>query len=760
MSATNRTVPEWGKTIGWVDEPRSEGILSGALHVAGWALSTAGIRAVEVRIGARVLRARYGLPRHDVAAVRAGYPDNPRSGFALSEDLSGDPAPPGIDRRTLEVVAIAGDGTEVLLGRRSLVEAAVHARWSFVERGPSAPFYLVPATSGVSAGGATGLEAWYAAHVSSTAQIGMRVPILYLRTTAGAAGDYRFDPQFDVARTSGARPVADDALAPVLAHARAHRLPVLVTLNGGIWADASGTCPEWDVNDRLEEDVANCQWNERGEVMPDDCLKHLPGSQQAPELARALTLNVYARTVRAYKRRNLQQAARHVVAFLRDAPDLLIGVNLDPDVYINPFFGEAQWYDYNPGTLAQFRHWLAGTGPYAGDVRGDVPDLSRYRRAAPLTLAEISALARRPFASLDDVDPPRTFPREPGRAYWNDPWMREWEHFRRHLVALHYDELARWLVEAGVPRDRIWSSQGLMAPDGDALPLALSLTSPVKNHDSGGVTIEGSKPRDGHLGAIVYGAAATNEMPMENGRALYSTLASVDPDFAIVEFNTADLRHPERRPTYAQAYRALRDLWNAGARFVSPMAWNGSNGLHADSDEYVTFTAWRNTPLEEAARDFLLARSGLPRGSRLWTFGTQVHADDDGFTIDAGAMRALRGALELTADDGGRVALLSPPDLALAATTIESFVVGLEDVRGDATLEVDARPSIDAPWAPIARSAVCRARRTAAGLLLPASLPAVPDARDVGQMRIAIALAPRAHCVLCRVAILRRTQPN
>src|SRR6478609_5012324 len=82
--------------------------------------------------------------------------------------------------------------------------------------------------------------------------------------------------------------------------------------------------------------------------------------------------------------------------------------------------------------------------------------------------------------------------------FWNDPWVHEWEVFRRHLVSLHYDELAQWLVEAGLPRDRIWSSQGLMAPAEGCTPLALKITSAVANYDSGGVSIEGSKPRDGH----------------------------------------------------------------------------------------------------------------------------------------------------------------------------------------------------------------------------------------------------------------------
>ena len=89
--------------------------------------------------------------------------------------------------------------------------------------------------------------------------------------------------------------------------------------------------------------------------MPDDYLKNLPGSQDAPELARSLTFNVYARDVRHYKKRNLQQAAQLIVAFMRAHPELFVGVTLDPDTYINPFFDEKQWYDYNPGTLRQFR---------------------------------------------------------------------------------------------------------------------------------------------------------------------------------------------------------------------------------------------------------------------------------------------------------------------------------------------------------------------------------------------------------------------
>jgi hypothetical protein len=749
MLPGNATLP----IIGWIDEPASEGIVGPAVRVTGWALAASLIRAVELRMDGLVLTARFGLPRRDVADVRPGYPDNPNSGFEFDVRLDAHPAPPGVDRRRMTIVAVARDGSEALLGERTLVESRVHARWRFATRDDVQPFYLLPAVSGVATGGAHAMNTRYAAYTSSTLRTGMRVPILYLRTTLGAAGDYGFDADFDVARQSANRPVADDSLANVLAQSLMLQVPVLVTLNGGIWSDAGGTAPAWDLTDKLEEDRANCQWNERDEVMADDYLKDLPGSHAAPELARALTLNVYAENVRRFKKRNLQQAAQPILAFMREHPDLFVGVNLDPDVYINPFFAESQWYDYNPGTLRQFREWLQGAGPYGVNRGSALPDLVSLRRNPPLSLDAVSRLARRTFATWDDVDPPRVFPRSGDVRYWDDPWVREWETFRRHLVSLHYTELAQWLVEAGLPSDRIWSSQGLMAPADKCMPLALRVTSAVKNYDSGGVSIEGSKPRAGHLGAILYGDAATNSVAMENGSTLFATLAAIDAEFAIVELNTADLRHPRRHPTYADAYRAWRDVWNTGARFVSPMAWNGADGAHASDAGYVTFTAWRNTPLEEAARDFMLARSGLPRGTKLWTFGTQAHADDDGWTADAGALTPSPGALTLDASWRGVVTLHSPRGLALPGARIDGFVVGVMPDAGIARIEVAVRSATSARWQRMARCAGRAIEWVDAGAWLRATQA---TAAPVDQLRIVFDVARKRRITLTRVAILMR----
>ncbi|HEV2218995.1 MAG TPA: hypothetical protein VGV08_00415 [Casimicrobiaceae bacterium] len=746
-------------TIGWIDEPAAEGIIGARVRIAGWALDALGVASVEIRHAGVRHAARLGRARHDVAVVHPGYPDGGFGGFEFEGPLGREDANPRVSRSRLEVVAIARDGRETLLGTRSVIAAEslqtwrdFHAPTAGDERNGNA-FFLLPALSGIPAGSAEGLDARYLPYLSPTIRIGMRVPILYLRTTRGAGGDWAFDPDFDVGRTHGERAVAEDSLAALLADAVARGLPVLVTLDGGIWADASGTVPEWDINDRLEEDIANCQWNERDEVMPDDWLKHLPGSRAAPELARALTLNVYATSVRRYKRRNLQQAATGVVAFMRGHPDLFVGVNLDPDVYINPFFSEGQWYDYNPGTLRQFRHWLAGTGPYAGPTLPGLPDLSSWRRARPLSLEEAAARARRPFATWDDVDAPRSFPRDPAAPYWKDPWVHEWEMFRRHLVTLHYDELAQWLIDAGVPRDRIWSSQGLMAPWEGCMSLALRESSPVRDYDSGGVSIEGSKPRNAHLGAIVYGPAATNEMPMENGRSLYATLADIDPGFGIVEFNTADLRKPRSHPTYADAYRALRDLWNAGARFVSPMAWNGSNGLARDDPGYAPHTAWRNTPLEDAALDFLLARTGLPLGSLLWTFGSGHYADDDGWVAVAGSSVASAGGLMLVPDAGHAVALESPGDLRIDRQRMTTVVAGLPVDADVGEIRVLMCIGADPQWIVAAAASDTSLKRCSAGIAI--ALARVASGERAHRMRIEFRFADPRRVALSRIAVLR-----
>jgi hypothetical protein len=721
-------------TIGAVDAPSSEAIVGTAVHISGWALDPKGIRGVEIRLDGHAYVARYGIARPDVAQVKPGYADSAASGFVFDGDF----APLTPQRHELTIVAVNHAGTETVLARKGLVPPAALEQWRplylqrHAERAP--PFYIIPALSAIGLGGAAELETAYKEYLSPTFRVGMRVPILYLRTTLGAVHDWVFDPNWDIEKRCGDRRIAEDSLSMTMSHAIARKLPVLFTLNGGIWADAGCDVPDWDANDHLERDTANCQWNEKNEVMPDDFLKHLPGSTDAPELARSLTFNIYATQNRHYKRRNLQAAARMVMAFARDHPELFIGIALDADTYLNPFFDEKQWYDYNPGTLKQFREWLRGSGPYAGKPPPGVPDLSRYRRKQPLSLADVRTLSGKPWRTWDEVDPPRAFPRE-GKPFWEDPWTHEWEVFRRHIVHMHYEDLSQWLVEVGVPKSRIYSSQGFIAPYPTAFPFALHIESPSKNYDTGGMSVEGAIPRNAHLGAIVYGQSAINNIRVEGDANLFATFHQMDPGWAVGEFNTADFRTAKELPSYAMGYRALREMFNYGARFASPMAWNGSNGINAGQPGYVSFTAWRNTPLEDAMRDFAVAHAYVAVGARLWTFGSSRYADPDGWTVAGGAPPvAGNGYIDIAPRDGDAV-LLSPTPLALARGETDLLVLGL-DPAAVAAVEVDARAPNGA-WLPLAlRRATSGLAVTTAGLSVPLAWPASLAVAD--QIRVSL----------------------
>ena len=496
--------------------------------------------------------------------------------------------------------------------------------------------------------------------------------------------------------------------------------------------------------------------------MPDDYLKDLPGSQEAPELARSLTFNVYAAKVRHYKKRNLQQAGRLLAQFAREHPDLFVGVNLDPDTYINPFFAEKQWYDYNPGTLRQFREWLAGTGPYAGHPAPGVPDLRAYRRAKPLTLGEVNAIAGKHWRSWHEVDPPRAFPRDTAngaRPFWQDPWVREWEVFRRHLVHLHYDELAQWLVEAGISRERIWSSQGLMAPRGDAMPFAIDLDSPPRNYDSGGMSIAGAKPALGHLGVILYGEGG-RQRRADGQRQVALRDARRGRSAAGRSSNTTRRTCATRacRPTYAAGYRGLRDMWNFGARYVSPMAWNGSNGVYAGQPGYSTFTAWRNTPLEEAARDFLLARAGLPLGALLWTFGTPPHADGDGWTAEVGTIALGRGYLTMRPMPTTASCWCRRRDCRRRCATRETIRAGLDGHAGLRRVRIQARRAPDGGWETLADASGAALRTTAAGIAVTRN--ATARGAPVDQLRIEMSSRRTRRGNLTRIAAIPARVPQ
>ncbi len=737
--------------IGSVDAPVSEAIIDTTLRISGWSLDPAGIKGVEIRVDGQPHAARYGIARPDIAAAKPGFPDSAAAGFEFVGDF------PRLDpiRHSVNVVAIDRTGHEAILDRKSLIPPRAMDAWrNLLDAHPALadrPFHFLMMTSGVASGGAAEVDSAYRVYLSRTASVGIAVPILYLRTTRGASGDWIFDPDFDLRRMCGSRVVAEDNLHGVIQYAIDKHLPVQFILNGGIWADASCDTPEWDVNDSLEQDVDNCQWTQDNVIFADDYLKNLPGSTNSPELARTLTYNVYAGKVRHYKRRNLQAAARIIATFARAHPDLFVGVVLDADTYMNPFFIQnhmLEIFDYNPGMLKQFRHWLAGTGPYAGKPEPGVPDLSHYRRPHPLTLRDVNRLAGKHWSSWDDVDPPRSFPGSPyqpaapGQALiWDDLWYQEWQVFRQHVIALHYDDLSQWVHETGIPKDRIFSAEGFISPDPGQSPFALHITSRGQNYDTSGVSIEGSIPSAGHLGAVLYGDTAENRTEMEGPHSLFAAYSRMDPGWAVVETNATNLKKALEQPRYAQSYHAFRDMFNFDAQEVSVMAWNGSNGLFAGQPGYLPYTAWRNTPAEAAMRDFMVTHANLPRGARLWVFGAPGYPDDDGWRLDQGKVYARGSYLDLEFDDN-KATLLSPSDQVIRTAATDFVVLGLRDAAALASVQVFARVDETSPWiaigAPVVASDI---KHVEPGIQVPLAWPDSLLAKDtiVSEMKVVMA---------------------
>jgi hypothetical protein len=740
---------EQPSTIGHIDQPAAGVITDPEMVVSGWTLSKSGTRRVEIIVDGRErIEADIGVARPDVEGSLPGFPGNDKAGFDAKVALGHLP----MGRHEIEIVVVDMDGVATVLGRRVYVNQSFRNLWAdlLAARGhrPDEVFHFVFATSRLADGGGAEIDTEYAPFLSDTMKVGVRVPILYMRTTKGPANDYSFDPDFDTSRTCGTRRIAEDSLNGVLKWSIEHQLPVLFTLNGGIWGDAACDVPDWDVNDFLEQNPLNCQWNEHDEVMPDDFLRHLPGSQDAPELARALTLNVYAEKVRHYKKRNLQQAAATIQSFAAAHPHLFIGVSLDPDVYMNPFFDGKQWYDYNPGTLRQFREWLQGKGPYAGQPRGAAPDLSKYRIANPYTLETVNRIAPRRARSWSDVDPPREF--KPAETMLKTPWAAVWERFRRHVVDLHYDELSQWVADSGIDSSRIFSSQGFNAPGKMIEPFPVRIDSPPKNYDTGGMSVQGALPARGHLGAILYGESAINNIRMEAKDSLFRVFRDFDRGWAVVEYNTADVRTPQILPDASRGYAGLRDILNFGAVLVSPMAWNGSPGPEAGKPGFVAYTSYRGAPLETAARNLMVHRANLPRQARLWGFGLGTVRDNDGWTALLPAVTETTGSgLKLTWKRG-RARLDSPSALDFRTSELDLIVLAMRDAPPDLRISVQGRDRGGEVWRRLTDPLrVAELQHARAGTLVP--LP--HSRRQVEQLRLILQSERGGALTIERIAL-------
>jgi len=169
----------------------------------------------------------------------------------------------------------------------------------------------------------------------------------------------------------------------------------------------------------------------------------------------------------------------------------------------------------------------------------------------------------------------------------------------------------------------------------------------------------------------------------------------------------------------------------------------------------VSFTAWRNTPLEDALRDFAVAHAYVPLGTRLWTFGSARHADSDNWRASTGALTPGNGYLDVTPTDGAAV-LLSPGPLALSRGETDLLVVGIDPKAVD-SISVEAWGGVDG-WVTLAAPRpAANLVTTPAGVSVALAWP--PKLASTEQFRITLGLRSPArirHVALYpRIANLR-----
>ena len=173
-----------------------------------------------------------------------------------------------------------------------------------------------------------------------------------------------------------------------------------------------------------------------------------------------------------------------------------------------------------------------------------------------------------------------------------------------------------------------------------------------------------------------------------------------------------------------------------------------SPGFHAH-------TAYLNTPLEAAVRDFLAEYAGLPRKALYWPFGNEGHASDDGWhKVDSDTL--------LWADKGSLrwrhptmlLKLMSPSELAIDPSVHRTLLLGTRWKGRLRSIGVEFKDAADAGsgWqsatAPLPVSSLTK---DDAGWVVPLSWPL--DSQPE-QIRLLLQTGSQGEMIIDQIAIL------
>ena len=262
------------------------------------------------------------------------------------------------------------------------------------------------------------------------------------------------------------------------------------------------------------------------------------------------------------------------------------------------------------------------------------------------------------WCPVSRIPPSRTKRRLSLRAAqidYRDPWLQIWNHFKRHLVAQHYEDLADWVGEAGFPASNVYTSQTFILAD-----VATSVGGASANWtDQAGVSIAGAKPTKGHLGVILYGEASRNEGRPRSGLSLMENIRTTDEWWGVVEMNPAVIDKPDKVASHAESYKTLLETLNAGARFISPMWGSRLDDQKMHPAEFRSYDAMDGAPFEYQLAWWLIQLQTRPAGTLYFPFGNDLVDSLDGWSAGV-ATRAVSSKGEISLFGGNHLEFQSP----------------------------------------------------------------------------------------------------
>ncbi|MFD2612477.1 fibronectin type III domain-containing protein [Paenibacillus gansuensis] len=368
---------------------------------------------------------------------------------------------------------------------------------------------------------------------------GLSIQTSYLSLdTLSHQQNYNWDPNF---------------LDQQLKYAETNQKPVLIQLNAGGWAGDAG------LMHALQDDTRTTMWDTNNWDMFRSIDQHNYMTYSRKNLKHY-----------AFKKRNLQLAAQRLVEWRAAHPDLLVGVSLDSEDWQYVWDG-TRYSDYNPLSISEWKEWLTGTGmydPVNGAYKGEA------RNPVFTSIGQFNTAMGTSFASWNAVDPPRT--RADGNPFWE-----EWSRWRTMLLKHHLQDLTNWLIEAGLPANRIFSHQNHITSGSDGYYLTSSI-----------LTTADLSP--GSLGVTLYGDATKDTDYMKQ-------VLGYNNNWGAPEYN------PQQKTDKAYNYDGLVKTYEGGAHYISPLSWN---------DPVTSPYEIKNTQFETAMQEFVAAYGNQRRPAR------------------------------------------------------------------------------------------------------------------------------------------------